>query len=223
MKKVPPLFLLTLLLLVAPACRAQFSYFAGAYFGVSTLSGDARTDVSSSGAKFSSYKPENGATGVGFAGRHFNEFLSLMVSYGWNRNSIVLAAGETAVPGSAVSQAYRSNMHTVIGEGLLYFRPRSSRVRPYLSAGAGLAHIEAAAEASATISGRPPALPQTISQTGPAFRVAVGIDLFLTRHAALRYSFSETIQGNPFSKALTPPAPRNLANFQNWFGFVFYF
>ena len=37
---------------------------------------------------------------------------------------------------------------------------------------------------------------------------------------SFRYSFSETITGNPISARLTPPGERNLANFQNLFGFV---
>jgi hypothetical protein len=35
-----------------------------------------------------------------------------------------------------------------------------------------------------------------------------------------RYSFSETISGNPISPSLTPPGERPLMNFQNLFGFV---
>ncbi len=209
--------------LLAAHANAQQNYFAGGYIGVSTLSADARTDVTSSGAQFSSYKPENGLTAVGFAGRHINDWVSVMGSYGWNRNSLLLASGEAASVSSAISREYHSSMHTVIGEALIYFRPRRSRIRPYLSAGAGVVNIDANSRGAATVSGQPPSLPGSISHTGPAVRVAVGIDLFVSKNWALRYSFSETIQGNPFSEALTPPAPRRLANFQNWFGVAFHF
>jgi len=209
--------------LFAAHVHAQRNFFAGGYAGVSTLSADARTDVTTSGAQFSSYKPENGLTAVGFAGRHFNDWVSVMGSYGWNRNSLLLASGETGPVANAISRAYRASMHTVIGEALIYFRPRRSRIRPYLSAGAGVVNTSAASRGAATISGRPAALPDSIERTGGAVRVAVGIDLFVSKNWALRYSFSETVQGNPFSAALTPAAPRKLANFQNWLGVAFHF
>lgn len=207
----------------AGACCAQPGYFAGGYFGVSTLSADARTDVTPAGARFSSYKPENGPTAVGFGGLHLSDFFSVMGSYGWSRNSALLAGGEAGAGSNAYSQDYRANIHTVMGEGMVYFRARRSRVRPYLSAGAGITHTEASARGSLTVAGRPALPDRHISKTGPAFRVAVGIDLLLTRQTAFRYSFSETIQGNPLSEALTPPGKRKLANFQNWFGIAFYF
>jgi hypothetical protein len=37
---------------------------------------------------------------------------------------------------------------------------------------------------------------------------------------ALRRKHNESISGNPISAGLTPPGERNLANFQNLFGFV---
>lgn len=220
MFKAPAAFAL---LALATSLSGQPNRFVGGYAGVSTLSADGRTDVSSAGARFSSYKPENGFAVAGFAGRHFNDFFSVMGSYGWNRNRISFAAGEARAVSGAVTREHRADMHSWIGEGMLYFRPRNSRIRPYLSAGAGLVHVTSSARGAAAGFGNAPALPRSITHTGPAFRVAVGIDLFFTRNAAFRYSFSETLQGNPFSAALTPPAPRNLANFQNWFGVVLYF
>lgn len=211
------------LLALATPLSGQPNRFVGGYAGISTLSADGRTDVTSANARFSSYKPENGLTVVGLAGLHINDFFSVMGSYGWNRNSILFAGGEAGAVSGAVTQRHRATMHTVIGEGMLYFRPRKSRVRPYLSAGAGVAHVTSSARGTPNGFGIAPALPRRITHTGPAFRVAVGIDLFFTANAAFRYSFSETLQGNPFSAALTPPAPRRLANFQNWFGVVLYF
>ncbi|MDA1235201.1 MAG: outer membrane beta-barrel protein [Acidobacteria bacterium] len=160
---------------------------------------------------------------MGFAGRHLNDWVSVMGSYGWNRNSMLLAASDAGPVSSATSREYGSSMHTVIGEVLLYFRPQRSRIRPYLSAGAGVVNIHAASRGAAGGFGSPPSLPDSIDHTGAAGRVAVGIDLFVSKNTSLRYSFSETIQGNPFSTALTPAAPRQLANFQNWLGMAFHF
>ena len=46
------------------------------------------------------------------------------------------------------------------------------------------------------------------------------MDLALLRGWRLRYSFSESLSGNPLSRRLTPMGERNLANFQNLFGVV---
>ncbi len=208
-------------MMVAGPMTAQ-NRFVGGFFGVSTLSGDARTDVTAAGARFSSYKPENGATGVAFGGRHLTDFFSVMGSYSWNRNAVLLAYGSTA-PAEAFSQPFRATMHTGMGEGMLYFRNRQSRVRPYLSTGMGFTRTTLGVDGAAVVSGAPVRPVDSISRTGPAFRFAVGIDLMMTKHSAFRYSFSETIQGNPMSEALTPAGQRKLANFQNWFGVAFFF
>ncbi|MBL0158662.1 MAG: outer membrane beta-barrel protein [Bryobacterales bacterium] len=208
-------------LLFAGSLTAQDS-FVGGFFGVSTLSGDARTDVTAAGARFSSYKPENGATAVAFGGRHLTDFFSVMGSYSWNRNAVLLAYGST-VPAEAYAQPFRATLHTGMGEGMLYFRNRRSRVRPYLSTGMGFTRTQLQADGAPVVSGVPARPADSTSRTGPAFRFAVGIDLMMTKRAAFRYSFSETIQGNPMSEALTPVGQRKLANFQNWFGFAFFF
>jgi hypothetical protein len=67
----------------------------------------------------------------------------------------------------------------------------------------------------------PPA--EKISSTRIGLRSHVGIDFKLSRHLAVRYSFSETISGNPISPSLTPPGDRGLMNFQNLFGLVGWF
>ena len=67
----------------------------------------------------------------------------------------------------------------------------------------------------------PPVGPIASSRIG--LRSHVGIDIRLSPRLRFRYSFSETLSGNPISRSLTPPAPRRLANFQNLFGFVSHF
>jgi len=68
--------------------------------------------------------------------------------------------------------------------------------------------------------GSPNPPPAEFTSTAPALRVAVGIDLAIHSGWAFPYSFSETIRPNPVSERLIPPGDRNLANFQNLFGFV---
>jgi hypothetical protein len=58
------------------------------------------------------------------------------------------------------------------------------------------------------------------ASTTVALRSAVGIDIAISPHVSVRYSFSETISRNPISPRLTPPAERRLANFQNLVGLV---
>ena len=56
--------------------------------------------------------------------------------------------------------------------------------------------------------------------THALLRVAVGLDVSLGGQWSARYSFSESLSGNPISAQLSPPGQRNLANFQNLFGVV---
>ena len=56
--------------------------------------------------------------------------------------------------------------------------------------------------------------------TRVGLRSHVGIDVRLSRRLAFRYSFSETISGNPIAEQLVPQGQRGLMNFQNLFGFA---
>ena len=213
-----------LLVFAAPmTLLAESSAFLGAFGGVSTLSADGAFVVSGGRSAHAQYKPENGPTLMVFAGRHLNDFVSIQASYGWNRNTVVLSAVESGDAQSAYEQRRRNSHHTVIGEGMLYFRNRRSWVRPYLSAGAGFAHLGSTASGGEVRIGNPVLPPAEFNHRGPAFRVAVGVDVLLRGGSALRYSFSETIQGNPISKQLSPQGQRTLANFQNLFGLCWRF
>jgi ribosomal protein L34 len=183
--------------------------------GVSTLSADATAETGSGAARLSQYKPENGLTAMGFAGRHLNDYFSVQGTYGWNANDVGLLSASVGADGQLATRGYRARMDTALGEGMLYFRGRRSTARPYLSAGAGIARLRAEAR-----DGQVGVFPDTFSSSGVAFRVAVGIDLRLTGGFYLRYSFAETIQGNGISRQLAPRGGRNLANFQNLFGFT---
>jgi hypothetical protein len=192
--------------------------FAGGLFGVSTLSADGAASTTSAGAALSMYAPENGAALNLFAGIHLYEYFSLQANWMWNQNDLALFAAST-LDGSFYEQRRRSQQHTAVLDGLIYFRRRDSAVRPYLGTGLAVVRFSSEASHSATSHGiLPPAA--AIGSTGIALRSHVGIDVRLTRRLSFRYSFSETIGGNPISPALTPPARRRLANFQNLFGFV---
>ena len=102
--------------------------------------------------------------------------------------------------GTLVQQDAVRSQHSVGADVLLYFRPRSSHIRPYLSAG--------------------PAWVRSLSEDKPGLRVAVGMDLMLKSGWGFRYAFSEMMTANPFGAALHPRATTRLMNFQNLFGVV---
>jgi hypothetical protein len=193
--------------------------YTGALVGVSTLSADARASTQAGGADVSLYKPENGPALNLLAGVHLGRYFSVQANYVWNRNDLMLFSSSTSSGGSVFyEQARRSSQHAIVGDALLYFRAVGSGVRPYLSTGAGVMRFQSpsARGVDSGLSG-----PQgELESTRVALRVAVGIDLAIGRTWSFRYSFSETISGNPISARLTPPGERNLANFQNLFGLI---
>lgn len=198
--------------------------FVGAMGGVSTLSGDGRSIVSGGSTAVSLYKPENGPAAMLYGGRHVSDWISAQVSYATNGNDLLLTS--VAVDGSVertYEQSRRVRMHTVVGEFMVYFRRRESRIRPYLSAGPGYTRVSTKAGDVRVLKGSA-ALPAAESASGSlAVRVAVGMDVRLGKGFWARYSFAETIQRNAVSKLLTPVGQRNLANFQNLFGVQFGF
>ncbi len=196
----------------------------GAAVGIATLSADGRTTAAPAGLDTSLYKPENGAAFQVFGGRHFTDFVSVQAGYGWNRNRLTLTSSQTSLGAPAFyEQSRHAAMHSAIGELMVYFRNRESLVRPYLSVGGGIIHITSAASSVRETLGALRPAPGGFHSTKPALRVAVGIDILIKQGWAFRFTFSETIRGNAISAQLTPPGNRNLANFQNLFGFVKHF
>jgi hypothetical protein len=210
-----------LLALIMFCAQLSAESFAGAVAGLATLSADA-AKIGSPATAFSMYKPENGAAAMLFAGYHLSDWWSVQASYGWNRNSVLLSAGIVGSPSSAYDLAIRAAMHTVVVEALIYFRRTGDRLRPYLSAGPGVAVLRGEPR-GATVSGAIAPPSPEFDFTGACFRVAVGVDVRISRRLAIRYSFAETIQANTISRELQPEGRRNLANFQNLWGLAWRF
>src|SRR5262249_35082769 len=144
----------------------------------------------------------------------------VQANYIWNRNDLTLLSSSIAPQGAGFSeQMRRSNQQAVIADALLYFRAAGDAVRPYLSTGAGVVHFHGDSPSPTADSGVAP-VDGAITSTRFALRVAVGIDLAFAKDWMFRYSFSETMSGNPVSEHLMPPGMRALANFQNLFGIV---
>jgi hypothetical protein len=204
--------------------NAQQANFVGATTGISTLSADGRSVLDSTGTAVSLYKPENGFTWMLFGGRHLNDFLSVQATYGWNHNELAITSVQvTAGVEHSLERSYTVRHHTASGELMLYFRRRSSAVRPYLSVGPGVAYLSGKESGTIFTRGSPVLPALRFSSTDLCLRVAVGIDIKVQRGVSFRYSFAETIQRNPISAQLSPAGKRGLANFQNLFGVAWRF
>ena len=194
--------------------------FAGVAAGIATLAADARSEVTSGGADVSLYKPENGPTLNVFVGSHFHDYLTVQGNYVWNRNDVTLTSVRATESGPSFYEAPRtSSQHAFVGDLLLYFRERRSAIRPYLSVGVGVVRFQTTARGDDRV--RNAISPSATSvATHALLRVAVGLDVSLGGQWSARYSFSESLSGNPISAQLSPPGQRSLANFQNLFGVV---
>ena len=195
-------------------------YFAGAITGVATLSGDPSFVVTTDGFAVSKYRPENGAAANVFIGAHLREYVTVQANYIWNRNDLTLAAGIASdTDARFYEQPRASSQHAVVGDLLVYFRERASRVRPYLSGGLGIVRFETDGT-GAPVDGGLPLPPTHVSSVDVILRVAVGVDVPVGHGWNVRYSFSEGIGPNPISRELDPPGSRGLMNFQNLVGLM---
>lgn len=194
--------------------------FAGGLFGISALSPDARSVAAGSEAALSLYDPQIGPALNLFAGVHVAQYFSIQANWMWNRNDITLVSSfSRPQAGGYYEQVRRSDQHAVVLDGLIYFRRLNSAIRPYLGTGLSVRRFSSTDVISSAAHGLDPPNGDIVS-TRVGLRSHVGIDFRLSRHVSFRYSFSETIGGNPISPSLTPPGRRGLMNFDNLFGFV---
>ena len=183
---------------------AGLSAFAGTAAAQLFVSGLAGTTALSGGSVVravppaaATYDPKLGSAANIAVGYHFNDWVSAQAGCIWNRNRVIVSQ----LAGTAFSQSENTRgQNAVAVEAMLYFRPRQSHLRPYLSVG--------------------PAMVIFPNENLAALRVAAGIDIGLGRGWAVRYNFSETISSNPFARDLNPAASGKLMNFQNLFGVV---
>ncbi len=204
---------------VPAAAQDESRAYAGALFGVSALSADAQAVTTGTAAAVSLYDPKNGPALNVFAGIHIAQYFAIQANWMWNRNDLTLVSSyKTPQAGGFYEQTRDSSQHVVVFDGLIYFRRRDSFIRPYLGTGLSVVHFSSDEGDSRAQGLSPPA--GEITSTHIGLRSHVGIDFRLSRHIAFRYSFSETISGNPIGPSLTPSGHRPLMNFQNLFGFV---
>lgn len=194
--------------------------YAGVMGGVATLSGDSRSLIGPS-SSFSSYDPKNGPAVELLLGDDLSNYFSVQGQYIWNSNTLMLTS---ATFHNGAQQAYQetrsSSQQSVLGDLLIYFRKRGSRLRPFLSIGTGVVHLSSSQQQIAQLIGTPALPPSHFSSNMVALHVPVGIDVKLVKGWAFRYSFSETLTSNPVSTRLSPPAQHNLQDFRSLFGIV---
>jgi hypothetical protein len=179
---------------------AAEDYYAGGIAALSTLSADGRSIVSPNASQVSLYNPENGPAVNLFFGRYLGNYVGLQGNYIWNSNSLVFSSSTVLPQGASFYSATRGSSQTsVIGDVPAFFRDRHSPVRPYLSFGAGVVHVQSSQRRLDVLSGSPRLPPRDFSANVAGLRVAVGIDVKLRYGFSLRYSFSETISLNPLS------------------------
>lgn len=195
--------------------------FIGAVVGISTLSADARSVTTADTVAISLYKPENGPALNVFFGVVVEDYVTIQANYIWNRNDLtLLSTRATRIEQSFYEQRRNSSQHAMVGDVLVYFRERRSRIRPYLSGGVGVLRFESQAGSEVDVRGAALAPSRSFAATAAVLRVAVGMDLAVGGRWRFRYSFSEAISRNPISAELSPSGQRNLANFQNLFGLI---
>lgn len=215
--------LTAILLLLASAVGLQAQVYVGALGGVATLSGDNHSTVGVN-SNFSSYDPKNGPAVEFVVGKDLSDYFSIQGEYIWNRNTLILTSAQFN-DGTQVgyTETRNSSQQSFIGDLLIYFRKRNSRLRPFLSVGTGFMHFYSSEQSIDTVIGNPVLPPQHFSSNHAVLHVPVGLDVKLKDGWNFRYSFSETLSGNPISPQLSPPATHNLQNFQNFWGIVYRF
>ena len=195
--------------------------YVGLLGGVSSLSGDSRSLVSSGSTAFSSYDPKNGGAVEVLVGVQLSNWFAVQANYIWNSNELILSSAQFV---NGTQQAYEetrgSSQQSVMADLLVYFRKRDSRLRPYLAIGTGLVHLSSSQQRVEQLIGSPMLPPISFSSNMVGFHVPVGIDVKLRSGWAFRYTFSETISKNPIDNHLTPPGQHAFKNFQNLFGFI---
>jgi len=180
--------------MILPGAASAQAFVAG-LGGAAALSNSASATAQPLAA--SNYDAKVGPAFNLAAGYHFNDWFSFQVGYIRNQNRV---ASTQLSGGLFLQQETTPRQQAVSGDLLVYFRPRTSSLRPYLSVGPAWVHV--------------------LSQNRSGLRVAVGMDVKIHSGWGFRYTFSETMSANPLSAALHPPAQSRLMNFQNLFGVV---
>jgi hypothetical protein len=128
--------------------------YVGAMGGIATLSTDGGAQPVVQGLNLSSYEPSNGAALDLFAGVDLHQYFSVQGDFIWNRNGLRLNSSSSST-GAFYQESRNSSQQAGIVSFLLYFRRRSSRIRPYLAVGTGIAHLSSSNARLVEVGGTP--------------------------------------------------------------------
>lgn len=207
--------------LLALSCVSRGQWFAGGTIGIATLSGDGATNIDRDQTAISLYQPANGPAFQLFAGKHIREYFSIQAAYGFNRNNVTFTGLALQNNREDTFEQSRTATQQSFGlDGMIYFRPKASRFRPYVSGGAGTIRLTSDAQNVRILKGNPILPPNQFTSTKPYWRTAVGMDLRLRTGWQFRYTFWETVSSNPLSAQLRPGGKALFLNFLNQFGLV---
>ncbi|MDZ4800657.1 MAG: outer membrane beta-barrel protein [Bryobacteraceae bacterium] len=197
-------------LVIPEQLQAQYRFFAGGGPGQAILSNDTGISISGSSGSISTYSQKKGLLLHAFAGWHLFEYFSVQGAWNWNRNDLTFSGVETS--GRSFEEMRTSSQQNAGLDAVVYFRKRSSLVRPFLTTGLNVSFLQSDSRVS-----------PRFTATDRGLRVAAGADFLLPRGWGVRYAFNEILQGNPLGRRLTPKGTAPLMNFQHLFGFVKYF
>jgi hypothetical protein len=128
-----------------------------------------------------------------------------MYRYWSGEASYLYRAGDLKLDGSGKSATFGAHTHLITGDFLAHFRPRGSRIRPYISFGGGIEIMEGTGAESATQPlGNLAALTAT-REVLPVGEGGVGVKVQVAEHIRLRVQVRDY-----FSKApneVIAPAP----------------
>ena len=180
-------------------------------------SADGRSVVTASDAFASSYEPPNGPILNVFGGVHLNHCLSLQANYSGNRNNLTLTSiGSSA---SAYEQNRKRSQHSFAGDVVLYFRDRQSWQGRIFRCALERRFKSDSGELS-LVRGALSLPPDRFSSTMVTLHVAVWDRSAANARVGFSLQLSRSHLAKPGQQQLTPPGQRNLAGFQNLFGFV---
>lgn len=209
-----------LLLFFLASLSAAGQWYAGGSAGIATLSGDGAANVTATAAATAQYQPRIGLAAQAFTGRTFGNYFATQGAFSWNRNQLTFIGLDNSAAAFAFEQQRRSQQFTLGIDGLIYFRKRGERLRPYVSGGVGWLRVSSSAATLRNASGAPPLPAARFIAHKPYWRTAVGLDVTLKHRWRFRYTFWETVSTNPFGAELRPQGRALLLNFHNQFGLL---
>jgi hypothetical protein len=147
-----------------------------------------------------------GAIGV-YAGEDMYRYWSGEANYLYRMSNLKL-------DGNGKSVEFGAHTHIITGDFLAHFRPRGSRVRPYISFGGGIELVQGTGtESAAQPLGNLAALTHT-NEVKPVGEAGVGVKVQLTPHVRLRVQVRDFITSAP-NEVITPAPGASISGIVN--------